>query len=223
MNIFFTEKKLGKKLTSDQFWHFFWPRPWPFPPVPLWGLLGQLAGVVLGGHLSTGFDNLTWQAVACQVIWRGAGGEGARSTWQAQLVKLTCQVPLVLKRSVFFIAYRLLFASVYIYFFNFSWFWIIWYLRNIQKIAKNWSPKFKLGRFLKTNVQNVIEKLDGTNLLYLKESHLSHVRHKSNQMFSSFDFNVAYSSRWGYSLINTLKFKKKMFLCCNLLLLVDPL
>jgi len=50
-----------------------------------------------GGHLASWLDKLTWQVVTCQVIWRGAGGEGDKSTWQAQLVKLTCQVPLVLK------------------------------------------------------------------------------------------------------------------------------
>jgi len=31
----------------------------------------------------------------------------------------------------------------------------------------------------------------------------------------SFDFNVAYSSRWGYSLINTFKFKKKIWRSCQ--------
>jgi len=33
------------------------------------------------------FDKLTWQAVTCQVIWGGAGCEGDKPTWQAQLVR----------------------------------------------------------------------------------------------------------------------------------------
>jgi len=70
---------------------------WP-PPVPLWGSsCDSLQMWFEGGHLSSWLDKLTWQAVTWQVIRRGAGGEGDKSTWQSQLVKLTCQGPLVLK------------------------------------------------------------------------------------------------------------------------------
>jgi len=92
----------GKKINKWSILTFFWPWPWRDPP-PSTPLEGHCSCVSLriwfwGGHLASLLDKLTWQAVTCQVIWRGAEGEGDKSTWQAQLVKLTCQVPLVLKR-----------------------------------------------------------------------------------------------------------------------------
>ena len=53
-----------------------------------------------------------------------------------------------------------------------------------------------------------------THHLSLSLSHAHTHIHTDNQSCTaanwvSFDFNVAYSSRWGYSLINTLKLKKK--------------
>jgi len=69
------------------------------PPVPLLGgSWDRLRMWFLEGHLASWLDQLTWHAVTRQVIWRGGRGEGEKSTWQAQRVKLTYQVPLVFKR-----------------------------------------------------------------------------------------------------------------------------
>ena len=57
------------------------------PQVPLGGFFRQLGHVIGGGHLSSWLDKLTWQDVTCQVIWRQAGGEGDKSTWQTLVVK----------------------------------------------------------------------------------------------------------------------------------------
>ena len=63
-----------------------------------------------------------------------------------------------------------------------------------------------------------LQILQTTYRLQRPGSQLSHVNHDKNHACSNsssnlqpgktFDFNVAYSSRWGYSLINTLKLKK---------------
>jgi len=100
-------KKIGPKNEElIDFDLFFWQWPWPDPPppgTPLGGSWDSLRMWCKGVRHPSWLDNLTWQAVTCQVIWRGAGGEDDKTTWQAQLVKLTCQVrqvPLVPKTQV---------------------------------------------------------------------------------------------------------------------------
>jgi len=100
---------LDKKKNMWQIYHFkttfMCPRStaWvPFdsvrPSTPLGGFLG--------GAQTQDFRGITFQVdltiwlVTCQVIWEGAGGECDQWTWQAQLVNLTCQVPLCSNASV---------------------------------------------------------------------------------------------------------------------------
>jgi len=77
------------------------------------------------------------------MIWWGAGGEGDKSTWQAQLVKLTCQVPLVLKRkssSAAERAYIISFSSLY--FARRNWACVFRKLINLGHWHFVFSPKY---------------------------------------------------------------------------------
>jgi len=100
-NIIFSEK-FQKKLKSDWFWPFFWPWPWPDPP-PRYpsGVLGTACGCDFRGVVFQ-VDFTSWLDKLSLFKWFGEEPEREddKSTWQAQLVKLTCQVPLVVKTKV---------------------------------------------------------------------------------------------------------------------------